>query len=309
MSENIIISGATGFIGRRLTAHLTANDYQVIALSRHPEKYQNQFNEKVRFIQWNGKELDPWPSGLTEVKAVINLAGENIGAGLWTRKRKQRLLASRLSATRGLVTALQQSPVKPVMFIQMSAIGYYGIQGAVLLDESSPLGSGFLADLTNQWEEAASGVSKFGTKLVKLRTGLVLGKGGGLLARLTPAFRFFLGGHFGKGDQWMSWIHLEDVVRIIHFILMKKPAASVYNLTAPEPVLARDFFQTVGRMLHRPSWLHSPEWPLKLVLGEMARETILSSQKVSPAQLLRIGFEFKYSQLRAALQEVFSQEN
>jgi uncharacterized protein (TIGR01777 family) len=128
------------------------------------------------------------------------------------------------------------------------------------------------------------------------------------MSHLAPLFRFFLGGHFGKGDQWMSWIHLKDVVRTFQFILDNNPAISIYNLTSPEPVLARDFFQTVGHELHRPSWLHLPELPLKLVLGEMARETILSSQRVYPANLLRTGFEFKYSRLASALQEIFSEQ-
>jgi hypothetical protein len=308
MSENIIIAGATGFIGRRLTSRLAENGYSIIVLSRNPEKYQKYFNGNVQFLKWDGLNLDHWPPRLKEVKAVINLAGENIGAGLWTRKRKQKLLSSRLRTTHALVAAIQKLPVKPAKFIQMSAIGYYGNSGEVLLDESSPAGKGFLAELTNQWETAASDISKPGIKLVILRTGLVLGKGGGMITRLTPPFRFFLGGHFGKGDQWMSWIHLEDVVRIFQFILENNPAAAIYNVTSPEALPARDFFKTLGRELHRPSWLHFPELPLKLILGEMARETILSSQRVYPANLLKTGFEFKYPRLAPALQEVFSNQ-
>jgi len=304
MSDNIIISGATGFIGRKLTSELVKQGNRVIALSRNPEKYQNFFKENVKFLRWDSQNSDSLLAPLPEVKAVINLAGENIGAGIWTRKRKERLLTSRLDFTRALGTAVCKMKKKPAIFIQMSAIGYYGSGNDTLLDESSPLGRGFLADLTNQWEAAASGISELGIKLVILRTGLVLGKGGGLMTRLTPAFRLFLGGHFGKGDQWMSWIHLEDVVRAFQYFLTIMPSDPVYNLAAPEPVLAREFFQAVGRELGRPSWLHLPEFPLKLLLGEMARETILSSQRVYPAKLLKAGFEFKYDQLTSALREV-----
>jgi uncharacterized protein (TIGR01777 family) len=304
LSENIIISGATGFIGWKLSSELVKEGHRIIALSRYPKKYKDIFKGNVQFLKWDGQDPTHLSSSLPTAKAVINLAGENIGAGIWTRKRKEKLLSSRLDTTRALVAAVRKMKKKPDIFIQMSAIGYYRSGTETLLDESSPSGRGFLADLTNQWEAAASGISELGIKLLIVRTGLVLGKGGGLLNRLTPTFRLFLGGHFGKGNQWMSWIHLEDVVRAFQFILKNMPSYPVYNLTAPEPVLAREFFQTVGRELGRPSWLHLPEFALKLLLGEMARETILSSQRVYPANLLKAGFEFKYSQLTSALREV-----
>jgi uncharacterized protein (TIGR01777 family) len=304
MSENIIISGATGFIGRKLVSELAYEGYRIIVLSRSPEKYEGIFKEGVQFVKWDGQGPNHWSAALPAAKAVINLAGENIAARRWTRQRKERLLTSRLDTTRALAGTVRKMKTKPEIFMQISAIGYYGNRNENLLDESSPLGKGFLADLTNQWEGAASEISELGIKLCILRTGLVLGKRGGLLKRITPAFRFFLGGHFGKGNQWMSWIHLEDVVRAFQFILKKVPSYPIYNLTAPQPVPARQFFQTVGCELGRPSWLHVPEFLLNLLLAEMARETILVSQRVYPANLLKAGFKFKYSQLSSALQDI-----
>lgn len=300
MSNIIMISGATGFIGRRLTARLVDDGQQVIALSRRPEKYQPYFPEKVEFLHWNKLHSGSW-SPTTNITAIINLAGENIAGGIWTRKRKQKLVDSRLQPTGALVNAVQNMPVKPEIFIQMSAIGYYGWGGDTLLDENSPAGKGFLAELTQQWEAAALEINKLGVKLMIARTGLVVGKGGGLLSRIIPPFRFYLGGHFGKGDQWMSWIHLDDVVNAIQFLLKNKPFYMVYNLTSPKAEKARDFFRALGRKLHRPSWLHLPEFLLKVALGEMAKETILISQKVYPAHLLKAGFEFRYPELTHAL--------
>lgn len=300
MSNAIMISGATGFIGRHLTARFVEEGQQAIALSRRPEKYRSYFPEKVEFLHWDKLHSRSW-SPPTNITAIINLAGENIAGGIWTRKRKQKLVDSRLQPTRTLVNAVHNMPVKPKIFIQMSAIGYYGWGGDNLLDENSPAGKGFLAELTQQWEAAASEINKLGVKLMIARTGLVVGKGGGLLSKITPPFRFYLGGHFGKGDQWMSWIHLDDVVNAIQFLLKSKPSYTVYNLTSPQAEKARDFFRALGRELHRPSWLHLPEFLLKVALGEMAKETILISQKVYPAHLIKAGFEFRYPELTQAL--------
>lgn len=303
MSNVILISGATGFIGRHLTSRLIEEGYHIIVLSRRPEKYQQDFQEKVEMLHWNKLNSSSWLSTI-KTAAIINLAGENIAGGIWTRKRKQKLVDSRLQPSRTLLNAVQNMPVKPEVYIQMSAIGYYGWGGDTLFDENSPPGKGFLAELTQQWEAAVSEINKLGVKLMIARTGLVLGKGGGLLSRITPPFRFYLGGHFGKGDQWMSWIHLDDVVKTFLFLLKNKPPFTVYNLTSPQAVRAKEFFQTLGDKLNRPSWLHVPEFVLEIALGEMAKETILISQKVYPTHLLKAGFEFSYPELTTALATV-----
>ena len=301
--KKIIISGVTGFIGRAVAQSLLEEGYQIIGLSRNPERYQALFQNRIKFISWDARSSEGWWELAEGSLAFINLAGENIGSGLWTKKKKDRIIESRIGAGRAMTEAFIRVEEKPKTFIQASAIGYYGNGNNEVLTEISKGGQGFLADLTRKWEGSISGIDHKQTRVVVFRIGLVLGRGGGLLSKMSVPFRLFFGGHFGNGKQWMSWVHIQDVAGAIQYALEAQTLNGVCNLTSPSPVQARIFFSLLGKALHRPSWFHVPASLLKMLLGDMAEETLLTSQKVLPNRLLDAGYNFRYSKLDMALKE------
>jgi uncharacterized protein (TIGR01777 family) len=306
MDRKIILTGATGFIGRSLVDKLVEKNYTVIVLSRNPEKYLKQFNSKnVTVISWNARTAEGWTEWLEGAEAIINLAGENIGSGIWTSEKKKRLRESRIYVGQAVVDAILNVEKKPRVLIQASAIGYYGSRGAEELTENSEAGSGFLAELSKDWENSVSPIKKMDVRLVILRIGLVLGKNGGAISKLKIPFKFFLGGQLGRGDQWISWIHKDDLINIITYAIENIAVEGVINVTSPEPLMSKDFFKHIGKALNRPSWFHTPVSVLKLVLGEMAEEALLSSQKVLPKHLVAAGYPFQYPEIRQALEDVF----
>ena len=232
---------------------------------------------------------------------VINLAGEPI-AQRWTTARKRRIRDSRVHGTKALAEALATLPVKPSVFLSGSAIGYYGShRGDAMLDEDSAPGADFLAQTAADWERAATPASHAGIRVVVMRTGLVLGRRGGVLARMLPPFRLGLGGRLGDGTQWMSWIAMEDIVAAIRFLANAPAMRGAVNLTAPEPTRNAEFTRTLARVLHRPAILPVPAFVLEAVFGTMADNTILASQRVSPKKLVGAGFEFRHPRLEEAL--------
>ncbi len=309
MSKNIIIAGASGFIGRAISTHLIQKGFHLIVLTRNPRRSEKLFPPGVSIVQWDAQTGNNWSDQVEGAHAFINLAGENVGSGYWTAEKKKRIRESRILATRALVNSLQSVQQKPGRVIQASAIGYYGSRGEDILTESSQAGKGFIAELTSEWERSAVEIDQLGVPLIIMRIGLVLGKNGGLLSRITLPFRFFVGGHFGRGDQWFSWIHLADLCEAITMFVTQPELSGTYNLTAPHPVMARDFFQNIGERLHRPSWLHLPEFVLRGILGEMADETLLSSQRVIPEKLNALKFPFRYPEIHIALDDILLQRN
>lgn len=305
MGGKIIIAGATGFIGEKLTKKLIENDYSVIALSRNPEKHQGMDKRGVSLKPWDAENVNGWASEVDGSLALVNLAGENISSGLWTKKRKEKLYNSRMKATKALVAAIEMAQNKPEVIIQASAVGYYGSRGEETLDEESSAGEGFLARLCDDWEKTALAVEKYGVRLVRLRFGLVLGEEGPLMERLTLPYRLFLGVHFGKRNQWLSWIHRQDVINSILFAIEHNFVKGAMNVTSPNPVLFYDFMKTIGKRLHRPSWVYIPPFLIKLFLGEMAKQTIFSSQKVIPRRLQEWNYDYKYENLDEALKNIF----
>ena len=302
----IIITGATGFIGRALCKHMVEHGYEVIALTRNLPKAQVLLGEQVKSVKWDGQSAQGWASLADGAGAIVNLAGENIGSRRWTQARKRAILQSRLNAGRAVAEAVELSTVKPKVVAQASGIGYYGPHGNEVLDEASPCGEDFLSDVACQWEDSTKPVETIDVRRVVIRTGGVLEREGGMLPRLLLPFRLFVGGPLGGGRAWFSWIHRDDEVAAIRFLIEKEDAQGVFNLTAPEPLIMRDFCRLLGQVTRRPSWLPVPGFILRLLLGEMAEALLLSGQRVLPKRLQESGFEFKYPTAETALRAILA---
>lgn len=305
MGKKIIITGGSGFIGQALCAELNAFGYEVTVLSRRPEQRKLNKSSRTHMVYWDPNDPETWFSHASGACAIVNLAGDNIASSLrWTAAKKERLLQSRLTAGKAVSEAVLRLDQKPGVLIQASAIGYYGNRQKEVLTEASGPGEGFLADLAEQWETCVDPVRQQGVRCATIRTGIVLGKGGGFLERVVFPFKLGLGGHLGNGQQWLSWIHLADEVSAIRFLIEHETLEGAFNLTAPNPLIARDFFKKLGRVLGRPSWLHPPAFMLRLMMGELASELLLSGQRVLPDRLACSGYKFKYPDAYSALQSI-----
>jgi uncharacterized protein (TIGR01777 family) len=235
------------------------------------------------------------------VDGVINLTGEPIAAKRWTTNQKRKILVSRLETTQSLVDAIAKARQKPQILVNGSAIGYYGPHGDEVITETDKRGSDFLATICHQWELEACRAEQYGLRVIRLRTGLVLGRNGGALAKMAKPFKFLVGGPLGSGTQWMSWIHLEDEVGLISFLIDNPQAQGAYNATAPNPERNQDFCRTLGKVMKRPSWVPAPAFALRLALGEMA-DMLLTGQRVIPAAAQKLGYKFRYADLSEALE-------
>lgn len=289
-----VIAGGTGLIGEALIAEL-AQRGEVVVLSRSPQRV-----EGARGVQWDARSIGPWVGEIESADLLINLAGANIGEKRWTAERKRELLRSRVDSTRALTEALQRTESRP-RFINASAVGIYGSRGDEVLTEESAPGAGFLSDLAREWEGAARAAEAF-SNLAILRFGVVFADGGALEKMLLP-FRLFAGGKLGNGRQWMSWIDLRDLVRVVLWIVDHREARGVYNVTAPQPVTNAQLTREIGRILHRPAFFTAPAIALRVALGEMADALLLSSQRAIPRKLMDEGFVFQFGDLRQSLEE------
>jgi uncharacterized protein (TIGR01777 family) len=299
--KKIVMAGGSGFIGEPLVRRLLARGDDVAVLTRNPSKLK-----AGRGVQWNPATPGAWSAEVADADVVINLAGENVGGGPWTEARKARIMESRVTATRALVDAMAHKPGKARTLVNASAIGFYGDRGDAELDENSMPGNGFLTEVTRRWEELARTAGGF-ARVVILRFGIVLAADGGALAKLLLPFRLGAGGRMGSGEQWMSWIDREDVLRLIEWSIDQESAQGTYNATAPAPVTNRDFAKVLGHALHRPSILPTPAFALRLVLGSgMADEMLLSGQRVIPKRAIEQGFKFAYPELEGALAHALS---
>jgi len=299
----VMITGATGFIGTALCRALH-EDYELIALSRNAEVARRSIGHLAKVVRWDARTSDGWDGEADGALAIINLAGENVGSGRWNEARKSRILQSRLDAATAVVDAIKKLHSKPKVVVQASATGYYGSREDEQLDETSTPGKGFLASLCRRVEGFADQIEDLAVRCAVIRTGVVLGRDGGALAKLIMPFRFYLGGYLGSGRQWFPWISLEDAVAAIKFLIESEHLGGVFNLTAPQPVTMKEFCVTLGRILHRPAWLRVPGFVGRLALGEMADEMLLSGQRVLPKRLLAAGFEFKYPDVEKALRAI-----
>ena len=300
----VIIIGGTGFIGRKLTAELTERGDEVVCLTRNTDKARKILGEGVLAVHWEGERSRDWLIHAEDAGAVINLAGENIGSGRWTRKKRKRILESRLASGRAVVDAVKSTGLKSGKVIQASAVGYYGARGSEEIDETSPAGKGFLSDLVRVWEDSTKAVEDFGVKRVIIRSGLVFGRNGGVFPRLVRPFRFFLGGPLGSGRQWISWIHLDDEIRAILFLLDTTDSQGVYNLTSPGALSQRELARRMGKIMKRPAFFRVPAFLLRLLYGQMAQETLLSGQNVVPNRLVKSGFRFRFPNVETAVKDI-----
>jgi uncharacterized protein len=300
---NVLIAGASGFLGRALTRELTDHGHRVHALVRRPARSGSE-------IEWHPERGSIDPDVLRGYAAVIGLSGAGIGDRRWTPAYKRELLDSRLQPTGVLATALAVLPMaqRPYVFLSASAVGYYGNRADELLPEDAGAGSGFLADLVVRWEAATQPAVEAGVRVLTLRTGLVLSARGGLLARLLPLYRYGLGGRLGSGRQYWPWISLADEVAAIRFVLeAEQPHGSdgrrsAVNLAGPTPVRNHQFSAELARLLHRPSLVGVPRLTLRLALGEFANPGPLASARVIPERLLAAGYRFQHQDLRSALE-------
>ncbi|WP_299849797.1 TIGR01777 family oxidoreductase [uncultured Roseovarius sp.] len=296
--RNILITGGTGFIGARLVQALVAAGHHVTVLTRDLRR-ADALAHPVRLITALDQIADE-----DRVDAIVNLAGDPIANGLWTARKRQRIIASRVEMTRALIALVARLHHKPESFISGSAMGWYGLHGDAELSENASPAPAFTRDVCVAWEDAAAPVTDHGVRLVVLRTGLVLGVDGGMLARLLTPFEFGAGGIMGNGQHWMPWIEQDDMIRVITFALANPQISGPINAVAPTPVRNDQFSRDLARALHRPLFLRFPGWLLAGVLGDLARETMLGGQRVIPAALLRHGFEFQHAELGPMLRRI-----
>jgi uncharacterized protein (TIGR01777 family) len=293
----VVVTGGTGLLGSALVARLRAEVHEVTVLTRLPRRPGH--------VQWDAESpTGNWTSALEGAHAVVHLAGESL-AGRWTRRKKARIRDSRVLSTRALVTAIKAARQPPAVLISGSAMGYYGPHGDEPLTEESPAGSDFLASVCVEWEREALAAAP-ATRVVLVRSGLALDRSGGALPPMTAPFYVFMGGPLGSGRQYMSWIHRDDWVQMVHWALTSDQVSGPINATAPNPVTNREFMKTLGRVVHRPAVVAVPSFALRLALGgEMAQSMLLNGQRVLPAVAESHGFKFKYAQLEPAFRALF----
>jgi len=302
--RRILLTGATGFIGRALVAELDAAGYETVTLTRDPRKAPSPAGSGSCFVKWDGRTADGWGGLADGARAIVNLAGDNLAEGRWTKAKKARILGSRTSAGAAVVEAVRSAGIRPSVVIQASAVGFYGSRGGEELDEGSAGGRGFLADVVRSWEASTVEVESLGVRRVVIRSGLVLGRTGGAFPPLARPFRFFAGGPLGSGRQWLSWIHLADELRAIRFLLDREDMRGLFNLTAPGSMPERDFCRALGAAMRRPCWFPVPSVLLKVLFGEKARDTLLCSQRVLPRRLQSAGFDFLFPEAGTALRDL-----
>ena len=297
--QEVLVTGGTGFVGSRLVAALAAAGHSVTVLSRKTVG-STRLPAGVKLVT----SLDAIPAD-ARINAVVNLAGEPLANGLWTKAKRARIIGSRIDVTEACLELIERLTARPEVFISASAIGWYGLRGDEELTEASSGTDCFSRQVCVAIEAAASKAEALGLRTVRLRIGLVLAAEGGLLGRMVLPFKLGLGGPFGRGRHWMSWIHRDDLVRLICHCIANSALSGPVNGTAPAPVRNRDFTRALGKALHRPALLPVPALPLEWVLGDFAKELLLGGQRVLPEAAQNSGFTFRYPQLDAALKAIF----
>lgn len=292
-------------MGRALAAALARDGHDLTILTRRAAPERAGEGHRMRFVTWNPATADAaWTAHLERVDVVVNLAGDSIAEGRWTPAKKQRILQSRLEATRGLVAAVGRSVSPPGVFLSGSAVGYYGSRGDEVVSESDAPGKDFLASVCVQWEQEAERAATRDTRVVCVRTGLVLDPAGGALPKMLLPFRLGVGGPLGSGRQYMPWIHRQDWVDLVKLLLTASAASGAVNATSPSPVTNAQFARALGRVLRRPALLPAPAFALRLAMGEMAEALLLTGQRALPAAAQRLGFTFTHPDLEGALHDL-----
>ncbi len=299
---NVLIAGGTGFIGLALTQSLLKDGHQVWVLTRNPEGAR--LPAGVTPVGWDGRTVGAWLETFSKMEAVVNLVGENVGQWPWTAERKKRIRESRVEAGVALAGAFQKAARVPGVLIQASGVGYYGPCGSEPVHENSPAGADFFSSVAQDWEASTRIVDSLGVRRVIIRTSLVLDAQAGILPLMALPVRLFAGGPLGSGKQGVSWIHIEDQVRALRFLLENEKALGAFNLSAPNPLSNADFLSALARTLGRPYWLPAPAFALRLVLGEMST-LLLDGQFAIPQRLVNLGFVFKYETALFAFKALF----
>jgi hypothetical protein len=303
----IVIAGGTGFLGRPLANTLLQEGHEVVLLTRGTPDSARAEAKGARAVSWDpdGK-VGPWSEEVSGAQAVVNLAGESIAGKRWTGAQKARIRDSRVRATRSLAAAIRAAAVPGSVLVSGSAVGYYGPRGDEEVKEDQPAGSDFLGRVCDEWEREALGASSDRTRVALIRTGIVLEKDGGALPEMLPPFRFGVGGPVGSGRQYWPWIHRDDWVALVRWVISTPAASGAINATAPKPVSSAAFAHALGRAMHRPSFMPAPGFALRLLLGEMADALLLSGQNAVPAKAARAGFQFRYGKIDEALGAIFA---
>ncbi len=304
----VIITGGTGLIGSALANSLAQDEHDVIVLSRSPRLAEG-LHSKVKVEGWDAKTARGWGTLVSGADAIVNLAGSSIaGEGFlpdrWTAERKKTILESRLNAGKAIMQAIDEATIKPKVLVQSSAVGYYGVRGSEELTEQATAGNDFLADVCKQWEASTAAVEQIGIRRPVIRTGVVLSTESGALPRMALPFKMFAGGPLGNGKQQFPWIHLDDEVGAIKFLLKHSSATGPFNLTAPNPLTNAEFGQKLGAVLGRPSLLPVPGFAFKTLFGEVAT-VVLDGQRAIPARLQELGYTFKFPTAEAALRDLY----
>lgn len=294
----ILIAGGSGFLGRALTVRLTQANHQIFILTRQASASSDQ-------IQWNAKTLGDWTRRLEEMDAVIHLTGYGLDHWPWTSRQKQKFIDSRVIPGLALAEAFEKATRRPGIFLQTSGINRYGLRGESIADESTSAADDFPAQLTVKWEDATKPIEELGVRRIITRNAVVLARRGGLFPLMTLPVRLFFGGNFGDGKQAMNWIHIQDYVNAIQFLLENETARGPYNLIAPPPTSSAEFMRAIAETLRRPFWFHTPKWLLKIPLGEM-NVMLTEGRYAQPKRLLELDFQFQFGELKPALKDLLT---
>ena len=296
----VLIAGGSGFLGKYLIKSLIADSHQVWVLTRDP----SQVIESARVVGWDGQTPSGWGDLVDEMDAVVNLSGLSTSNWPWTERKKEKFRTSRVQPGHALATAVKNANHRPGVFIQISGINHYGLRGETVADESTPPGDDFLAQLTVAWENATKSVQEVGVRHVICRTAPVLARDAILLWLMALPVRLFFGGQFGRGQQALPWIHIDDQIGAIRFLMENPDASGPFNLVAPHQTSNAEFMRTLAKVLGRPYWFHYPEFLMRLALGDMS-VLILEGRFSKPERLFEIGYNMRYSELEAALRDIF----
>ncbi len=295
--RQVLVTGGTGFIGTALCRRLLDDGVRVSVLTRNRERARRHFQNQVAAFEHLGEiEAKDAPD------VIVNLAGQNLGAKRWNEQTKRDMIASRVNTTRQVVDYIAHAEIRPKLLISGSAVGYYGARGDEELTEDAPAGDEYQSRLCVEWEQAAHDAETYGVRLCISRTGVVIGRGGGMLAGLTPMFRRGLGAIAGSGNQWVSWVHLEDLVALFLRFMHDETLVGPFNNTAPIPATNHELSGSIGHALHRPVLLRTPGWMLRILYGEMAH-LYVTGQKVIPARHLQRDYDYQYPDIESAVRE------
>lgn len=296
----IVLTGATGFIGRRLVDQLVQHGDQIVVLTRGARA---ALPGRIRAVSWDGRTIGSWAEEIEGADVVVNLAGEPFGGRRWNAAQKGKIVSSRVDATKAVVEAIARARRRPSVLVNASAVGIYGEHPDGVITEDHTRGTGFVAETCGQWEDEAFRATALGVRVATMRQGIVLGEGGGALKRMVLPFKLFVGGPLGPGTQWFPWVHIDDVVGAIRHVIATPALYGPVNVSAPNPVTMNQFARVLGAVLHRPAVFRVPAIALRVAVGEMAI-AVLSGQRMIPQKLLTFGYNFRYSNVNEALEDI-----